>query len=366
MTTAIHVPVTHQHGSYEVLVGQGLLDATGSLIRDIGIKCRAAIVTDSNVAPLYLERLRRSLSNVDIGSDFFMVPAGEQSKSIGQFTEICEWMARAQHERSSVVIALGGGVVGDLAGFVSASFCRGCDFVQIPTTVMAQVDSSVGGKTGVNLTAAKNLVGAFHHPRIVIADIDTLTTLSTRDFNEGLVETVKHGIISKPDFLDFLERYPAPGLDLFISQNVAVNAAIVSCDEREQTGERVLLNFGHTVGHGIEYAANYGTYRHGEAIALGIRAALALSIQHAGFCEAAAARILSILARYDMPLVLPGTISTEAIMKAVLHDKKYANGCLQFVLARHLGNAFVTTSLTSRDIQFAIESLRVPPSVVGS
>ena len=262
-------------------------------------------------------------------------------------------MISAGLDRSSAVVALGGGVVGDLAGFVAAIYYRGIPYIQIPTTIVAQVDSSVGGKTGVNAAGGKNLIGAFHQPRLVIADTSTLATLPAREFNEGFAEVIKHAAIRDFTMLDALDDLPA-----LIARNVAIKAAIVAEDELETKGLRALLNFGHTIGHGIENAAGYGRYLHGEAISLGLVAACRLSVEKAGLDPAARDRIFSALARYKLPLSLPPDVETKAIVSALQKDKKFHGGSVRFVLLRQPGDAFVSGDVTEADITRQIEALR--------
>ncbi|HRQ90292.1 MAG TPA: 3-dehydroquinate synthase family protein, partial [Bacteroidia bacterium] len=247
---------------YEVLVGTGLIADTAALVAaHTGIRARkAAIVTDSNVAPLYADTVLASLSDAGIEAVLITVPAGEASKSMERVTEVCREMLRAGLDRKSFLVALGGGVVGDLAGFAAAIFQRGIPCIQIPTTIVSQVDSSVGGKTGVNTPEGKNLLGAFHQPRLVLADTDTLATLPDREFNEGFAEIIKHAAIRDASLLDLVEDHAAIREHLvdLVARNVAIKAAVVEEDERETTGTRALLNFGHTLGHGIEAAGGYG------------------------------------------------------------------------------------------------------------
>jgi 3-dehydroquinate synthase len=281
------------------------------------------------------------------------VPAGESSKSISQLGFICDAMIEAGLDRSSLLIALGGGVVGDLAGFVAAVYYRGIPYIQIPTTIVSQVDSSVGGKTGVNAAGGKNLIGSFHQPRLVIADTDTLCSLPEREFNEGFAELIKHAAIRDPAMLDSLDDLPS-----LIARNVGIKAAIVAEDEFETKGLRALLNFGHTIGHGIEAAAGYGKFLHGEAISLGLSAACRLSVEKSDLTEQDAARISSALASYKLPLRLDDSIKTDAIFCALKKDKKFAAGGIRFVLLRQLGDAFVSDAVTEADIRRAIEGLR--------
>jgi 3-dehydroquinate synthase len=266
---------------------------------------------------------------------------------------VCSEMARAGLDRSSSVFALGGGVVGDLAGFVAGIHYRGVPCVQVPTTVVAQVDSSIGGKTGVNLPEGKNLVGCFHQPALVVADVSTLSTLPPREFHEGFAEIIKHAAIRDPSLLD--ETGASTEL---VARNIAIKSAIVAADEFETSGVRALLNFGHTIGHGIEAAAGYGTLLHGEAISLGLVAAASLSVRHAGLPQSEAGRITSALERHNLPLRLPPEISVDAVLEAVARDKKFQAGSVRFVLLKRLGEAFVSDAVTVSEIRSAIENLR--------
>jgi 3-dehydroquinate synthase len=271
--------------TYKVLIGSGLFDSLPDLLYELSFGSSCAIISDTNVAPLYAAAVEGPLTEAGFKTTRVIAPAGENSKSLAQVSSVCEQMAQARLDRKAFVIALGGGVVGDLAGFVASIYCRGIDYIQIPTTIVAQVDSAIGGKTGVNLTAGKNLVGAFHQPRLVLADIDTLRTLPEREFNEGFAEVIKHAIIRDRDMFDSLGKFDRTNLGPLIARNVEIKARIVAADEREQSGERALLNFGHTVGHAIEAAAGYGRYLHGEAISLGMIAASEISVRRAGLSE---------------------------------------------------------------------------------
>lgn len=355
--------------SYDVLIGVDLLSGVGGLIRKKLGKHRYAIVTDSNVASIHLPKLVESMKRESLDVQEIVVPAGEPSKSMTVAEQVCEAMAGARHDRSSVVVALGGGVIGDLAGFVAAIYYRGIPFVQLPTTVMAQVDSAVGGKTGVNLRKAKNLVGSFHQPSLVIADIDTLLTLPDRALYEGFAEVIKHGIIRDRNFffrlagfrreLDTI-RGGSPdhsALAAVIQRNVEIKAAIVSEDEHETRGIRALLNFGHTIGHAIEAVAGYGELLHGEAISLGMVAAANLSVSHAGLPEAERDAIHEMLRCYELPTRPEKPLNVAAIMEALLLDKKFASGEVRYVLTPSIGSSGVYRTVRVEDIRWAIESL---------
>jgi len=361
MTSPPHrIPVALPGHAYDVLVGDGLLAESGHLIRGLdrlGKKC--AIVTDTNVGPLYAGLLAARLVEAGFTPDTITVPAGEGSKSMPVAEDICRQLIRGGHDRGSFLVALGGGVVGDLAGFAAAIFFRGIPFVQIPTTVVAQVDSSVGGKTGVNAHEGKNLIGAFHQPRLVIADPRTLDSLPDRAYREGFAEIIKHAAIRDAPMLDRLEALPPRGdITALVADNVALKAAIVVEDERETAGTRALLNFGHTIGHGIEASAGYGELMHGEAISLGLIAAARLSSTRSTLPTADAERLRGVLARFGLPLALPSRITTDAILGALSHDKKFRAGQIRFVLLSALGKAHLSEEVTLADIVGAIESLR--------
>jgi 3-dehydroquinate synthase len=349
--TEVEIPLART--PYTAFVGEGILGRCGELAAKKIRPGRCAIVTDSNVGPLHGIALEAGLRVAGFLPETLTVPAGEASKSMSQADRVCEAMAQAGLDRSSSVFALGGGVVGDLAGFVAAIYYRGIPCVQVPTTVVAQVDSSIGGKTGVNLAAGKNLVGSFHQPALVVADVSTLSTLPPREFHEGFAEIIKHAAIRDPELLGEI----ADRTEL-VARNIRIKASIVAADEFETSGLRALLNFGHTIGHGIETAAGYGSLLHGEAISLGLAAAAALSVKHAGLPQSEADRIIKALARHNLPLKLPREISTESILAAVSRDKKFQSGAVRFVLLKKLGEAFVSEKIPISEIRSAIEELR--------
>jgi len=347
--------------AYAVKVGAGLLRNLGTDARALGLGRKCAVVSDSNVAPLHGAAALASLAAAGFQAVSVTVPAGEQSKSLEQTGWICERMIEAGLDRKSWVLALGGGVVGDLAGFVAAIYYRGIALVQAPTTIVAQVDSAVGGKTAVNSRTGKNLIGAFHQPRLVLADTDTLATLPEREFNQGFAEVIKHGAIRDRSLLDAVAALDRAELAPVIRRNVEIKAAIVAADEEERTGERALLNFGHTIGHGIEAAAGYGKLLHGEAISLGLVAACRLSVAKAGLPPAEADRVIQLLKQYHLPVTLPEGIAIEAIMAALKSDKKFEEGQIRFVLCPRLGEAFVSEEITGEDILGAVKGLATVP-----
>ncbi len=357
--------------SYDIHVENGLLDRTGELAYRAGLDGKIAVITDTNVAPLYAERVMQSFDSAGFTPSLHIIDAGESSKNMLQAQQLCSELAKAGIDRSGCIAALGGGVVGDLAGFVASIHYRGIPFMQIPTTIVAQVDSSVGGKTAVNIPEGKNLVGAFHQPSVVVIDPTTLVSLDRRTLAEGLAEAVKHAAIKDAAMLkelkhlgqempigfslDTIARLPS-----LIAKNVAIKARIVEEDELETQDIRALLNFGHTIGHGIEAAVPYGAILHGEGVALGMRAALYLSEKKAGLPHQDTQEILAALKALDLPLVLPADIDPEVVLNKTASDKKFRAGAIRFVLLDRAGHAFVSDAVTKPDIIDAIEELRKP------
>ncbi len=333
--------------AHPVHVGAGALDELGRLTREAGIAPgRAALVTDSNVAQLYGGRAVASLSAAGFAARTIEVAAGEQSKSLATLERVYDALVEAELDRASAVFALGGGVVGDLAGFAAATYMRGVALVQIPTTVVAQVDSALGGKTAVNHPRAKNLIGAFCQPRLIVADVATLASLPEREFREGLAEVIKYGAIMDAAMVDGLER----GLDAVLRREPAAleeaverslrhKATVVESDEREG-GLRKILNYGHTVGHALEASAGYGNFLHGEAVAIGMVAAGRLSQAFAGLPASDAARLERLLTRAGLPTAMPeGWRGGEEFARALRLDKKRAGDAVEFVLLDRLGHA---------------------------
>jgi 3-dehydroquinate synthase len=350
--------------SYDVVIGRNLLDFGPKCLADGGIKGPIAIITDSTVATLYSQRLESELTvaGIDV-RDCFSIPAGESSKSMENVSKMLSELAEEKIPRSATVIGLGGGVVGDLAGFVAASYLRGIAFVQVPTTLLAMVDSSVGGKTGVNLLEGKNLVGAFHQPKLVIIDLETLKSFSggSREFPAGIAEVIKYGAIRDKALFDRVAKGVKPDdtdLDEIVEKCVSIKARIVENDEFETKGERALLNFGHTIGHAIEKATGYKTYLHGEAISLGMRAAAWLSVWQSGLPESDAKRIEAALSANHLPLVLKPEVDKTAILAALGNDKKVAaDGQNRWVLLRSLGHAENGFEIAADVVQRAVDHL---------
>jgi 3-dehydroquinate synthase len=356
-STVTKVTIRAGSRSYDAVVGSGLLDSIGSTITKKISGHRCAIISDENVARLFAGRAIDSLRHEKFEASLIIVPAGEKSKSFEQVEAVCDQMVRAGLDRQSFVVALGGGVVGDLAGFVASIFHRGISYVHVPTTLLAQVDSSIGGKTAVNMASGKNLIGAIHHPVLVISDVDALKTLPPREFNQGVAEIIKHAIIRDPALFDSLEKLDRDNLAPLVRRNIEIKAEFVARDERDTIGERALLNFGHTIGHAIEAAGGYGELLHGEAISLGIVAACEISIKRAGLPEQDRQKIMSILRRFDLPTRLPESISREKIVEIVQHDKKFEGGQVRFVVTPRIGSAHVANDVTMDDIRTAVENL---------
>jgi len=347
--------------SYDVRVAHGLLAKAGEEILTLGAPRKLAVVSDATVASHHAETLLDALKSSGFPTTLHTVPAGEASKSMANVEAICREMIRDGHDRHSMVVALGGGVVGDLAGFAAAVFYRGIPYVQIPTTIVSQVDSSVGGKTGVNAPEGKNLIGAFHQPALVLVDPETLRTLPDREFREGFAEAIKHAAIRDAAMLDDLATLDPSSRDVpadLLARNIAIKARVVEADETETRDIRALLNFGHTIGHGIEASVPYGTLLHGEAIALGMRAALDLSVRHAGLPHPDADRILKLLEKFHLPLTLDASITTDVVIEKLTSDKKFVAGSIRFVVLTHAGEARVSRDLTAHDLRSAIDRLR--------
>jgi 3-dehydroquinate synthase len=342
--------------AYDVLIGREVLPGIAKLLEQHRLTAPFVLVHDGHLR-FWARLLRERFADVSL----LEMPAGEQFKSILQYNRLLRAMAGERVPRSGTVIALGGGVVGDLAGFVAATYLRGVAFVQIPTTLLAMVDSSVGGKTGVNLREGKNLVGAFHQPRLVVADLDTLTTLPPREFAAGMAEVVKYGCIADRALFARVAsgvRPLDPDLADIVARCVEIKARIVEQDEFETTGLRALLNFGHTIGHAIEKATGYKRYLHGEAISLGMRAAAWLSVWHAGLPEAEARRIEDALSANGLPLNLDPAVETETILAALGNDKKVAaDGRNRWVLLEELGKAASGKTLPAEAVSRSLGKL---------
>jgi 3-dehydroquinate synthase len=338
---------------YPIRIGSGLLDDPAAW-RDAPRGRHVLVVTDAHVAPLYLDRVRAGLA--PLAHDALVLPAGEAAKTLANAERIFGALATLGANRDGTIVALGGGVIGDLAGFAAACWMRGIDFVQMPTTLLAMVDSSVGGKTGVNVDAGKNLVGAFHQPRAVIADIATLATLPPREYAAGLAEVVKYGAIGDESFFAWLEvnanallAHDADALAEAIAFSCAYKAGVVARDERE-TGERALLNFGHTFGHALEAERGYGELLHGEAVAIGMVVAATLSARLGRAPAEDADRLARLLSQFGLPTTLPAA-DADALLARMRLDKKNLGGRIRLILWRGIGNAEIAPDIDEAAIR---------------
>ena len=339
--------------SYPIWIGAGLIDDAATWRAALRGR-HALIVTDEHVAPLYLARVRDGLASLTHAT--LVLPAGEATKTLDSTSRVFDALAALGASRDGTIIALGGGVVGDLAGFAASCWMRGIDFVQMPTTLLAMVDSSVGGKTGVNVDAGKNLVGAFHQPRAVVADTLTLATLPQREYAAGLAEVVKYGAIGDADFFDWLEAnvdalnaHDADALAEAIAFSCRYKAGVVARDERE-TGERALLNFGHTFGHAFEAERGYGELLHGEAVAIGMTLAAMLSTRMGRAPAADAERLSRLLTRFGLPIA-PPPADADALLARMRLDKKNVGGRLRLVLWRGIGQAEIAADIDEHEVR---------------
>jgi 3-dehydroquinate synthase len=331
--------------TYPIHIGPGVLERPELIAERLPQK-RAAIVSNEIVAPLYLESLETRLQGAGIDTMRMILPDGEDHKNWQTLNTILDALLEHRCERRTTILALGGGVVGDIAGFAAAVYQRGVPFVQVPTTLLAQVDSAVGGKTAINHPLGKNMIGAFYQPRVVVADTDTLSTLPPRELSAGLAEVIKYGFIRDPEFLEWLESHmdallarEAEALGYAIERSCVNKAEVVGADEHEG-GVRLLLNFGHTFGHAIETASGYGTWLHGEAVAMGMVLAARLSEQLGYLRPADVDRVERLLVRAGLPVRAPD-LGVGEYIDLMGHDKKVQSGRLKFILLRTLGDAFV-------------------------
>lgn len=339
---------------YPIFIGPGLISRP-ELIRPYLKGSQALIVTNETVAPLYLESVRKGLANLHVAH--VMLPDGEEYKTLASFSRIIDALVEGQHDRTSTVLALGGGVVGDVAGFAAACYQRGIGYIQIPTTLLAQVDSSVGGKTAVNHPSGKNLIGAFHQPSCVVADTEVLSSLPARELSAGVAEVIKYGVIHDAEFFDWLERRLDDVLSLddeavgfAVRRSCEIKAAVVAADERE-SGLREILNFGHTFGHGLEQVSAYSRWLHGEAVALGMVMAADLSMREGILDSGDARRVKALLKRAGLPVALPEDLQRETLLQAMSRDKKARAGRLRFVLAERIGRVRVSDAVSDASLR---------------
>lgn len=333
--------------SYPIFIGNHLLD-NPALITDYIKGSSAVIVSNTTVAPLYLDKVVQSLESRQIRFDSVILPDGEAYKTLNSVEQIIDTLITKRHDRNTTLIALGGGVIGDITGFAAAIYQRGVNFIQIPTTLLSQVDSSVGGKTGVNHPAGKNMIGAFYQPQCVIADTHTLNTLAQRELSAGMAEVIKYGLIHDPEFFEWLEQNIEPlmrrdyqQLSQAILVSCQTKAEIVAIDEKE-SGIRAILNLGHTFGHAIESAMGYGNWLHGEAVAVGMVMAADLSLRHHWIDEKVKQRCIGLLEKAGLPVRSPSEMTLEKYMDIMAIDKKVDRGVIKFILLKQLGKAVIS------------------------
>jgi len=336
--------------SYEINIGSGLLGQIGQQIKDIGLGDKLVIVTDPNVKGLYGNILKQSLTGEGFKVSVLQVPEGEEYKSLETAGRLYRELSDLYAERATPILALGGGVIGDTAGFVAATYLRGVPFIQIPTTLLAQVDSSIGGKVAVNYGQLKNKVGAFYQPKLVISDINTLKTLTTETFSDGLGEVIKYGVIWDEEFftylegnLDQLKSLDDTVLETVVFKSAKIKAEVVEKDERD-LGLRNILNYGHTIGHGIESASDFKV-AHGEAVALGMLAAGRIAAKLGIFDRNELARLKNIIERAGLPTKIVA-LEARRIIQAMKHDKKILKGKIRFILPRSIGKVFITDEVS--------------------
>jgi 3-dehydroquinate synthase len=329
--------------SYPIHVGDGILSAVGDLLHQAGLGGRVAVITNPTVAQLYLDTIHDSLSRAGFNVMPVLISDGEEHKNLKSLSVIYDRLIAERFDRRSCVLALGGGVIGDLAGFAAASFLRGIAYVQVPTTLLAQVDSSIGGKTGVNHQDGKNLIGAFYQPRLVLIDVAVLQSLPRRELIAGLAEVIKYGIIADPALFQLLEGtiQKLIGLDhallaQVIATSCAIKAKVVETDEREDD-YRAVLNFGHTIGHALEAATAYRKYLHGEAIGIGMAQAAMISVQQCFCDQRSVERIRKLIKRAGLPLEIPREVSMQNLIQSMEVDKKAAGGKIKFVMCAGIG-----------------------------
>lgn len=356
----LHVDLTgaQEDRSYPIVIGCDLLTDGAAFDALLGRR-DVVLVSNDTVAPLYAERVRKALGESRRVTEVIL-PDGEAHKTMASLSQILDAALEARHERSCVMLALGGGVVGDLTGFAAACLLRGVDFVQLPTTLLSQVDSSVGGKTGLNHPMGKNLVGAFHQPIAVWIDLQTLQTLPEREFSAGLAEVIKYGLIRDPGFFEWLElsadrlwAREQAALAEAIERSCAIKAEVVAADEREG-GLRAILNFGHTFGHAIEHVQGYGAWLHGEAVGCGMLIASRISAARGHLRSEQVDRLEALLTRFQLPIQAPEDMDAEVFLRAMAGDKKVAAGRIRYVLLAALGDAHLVDDVTAEEIAAAI------------
>jgi len=367
--------------SYPVFVGYGLLDKLGEKMKKAALSGTATIISDENVFSLYVSKAEGVLKSAGFAVNSFVVPAGEETKSIDYAIKIYDFLVEHRTERDDIIIALGGGMVGDLAGFVAATFLRGMPWVQVPTSLVAMVDASIGGKVGINHPEGKNLIGAFYQPNLVLADPQTLITLHQRELTSGWAEVIKHGLILDEEFVQFLEsnvdkltKLEPELLTRAIARSAAIKAQVVSQDEKEKEGKRTILNYGHTIAHGLEAATQYKRFLHGEAVAIGMVGAAKLSQRLGLLSSAAVERQQSLLQKFGLPTSLRAEaasqrrgrkrsnfkLSLAGITRAMELDKKVRGKSIRWVLLQDIGEAVIRNDVPQQDVLAVLRELAEP------
>ena len=358
--------------SYPVFVGYRLLDKLGEKMRQVGLSGTATVISDENVFPLYGSKVEGVLKDAGFNVDSFVVPPGEESKNINCAVRIYDFLVEHRAERDDVIIALGGGVVGDLAGYVAATFLRGMPWIQVPTSLIAMVDASIGGKVGVNHPEGKNLIGAFYQPNLVLADCKTLNTLPQRELTSGWAEVIKHGLILDEDFFQFLEssvnglkELEPEMLTKAIARSAAIKAQVVSQDEKEKKSKRTVLNYGHTIAHGLEAATQYKRFFHGEAVAIGMMGAAKLSQQLGLMPSAAVERQQALLQKFGLPTSLRAKrsnlkLSLAEITRAMELDKKVKEKAIRWVLLQDIGEVITRSNVPQKELLAVLQELSEP------
>ena len=349
-------------GRYPVLVGWGTLSELGQRMRNLGLSGKAALISDAAVYEIHGVKALESLRSAGFEAASYAVPAGERSKSEDALTRIYDWMVEQRLERGSTVVALGGGVAGDLAGYAAATFLRGVPLVHAPTSLLAMTDSAIGGKVAINHPRAKNLIGAFYQPRMVLSDVETLTTLPARELASGWAETIKHGMIMDPELLDVLEGDLEKVLALdpemtteIVKRSSGLKGKVVSGDEKE-AGWRMILNFGHTIGHALEAATEYGTLLHGEAVSIGAVGAARLSRKHAGLDQGVVERMSRLLRRFGLPTSTPD-LDADRLIEAMFLDKKVRGKAIRWVLLEDIGKPVIRDDIPMESVREVLAGL---------
>ena len=355
--------VNHSEGSYPVVAGWGVLENLGERLLELGVKSPAYIITDENVMRPYGRMAQLSLQRSGIAAHCFIIPPGETSKNFQLAQAIYEWLIGLRIERGQAVIAVGGGVVGDLAGFVAATVLRGVPFIQVPTSMAAMVDASIGGKVAVNLPQAKNMVGAFYQPQAVLADVQNLSTLGKRELAEGWAEAIKHGLILDSNLFDVFEEHAEALMAVdpeisteVIRRSMAIKAEVVSQDERETLGIRILLNYGHTIGHALEASTEYGQFMHGEGVSVGMMGVARMAERMGMIPREVVERQRSVLERFNLPIRAEG-VPVDSIRRAMALDKKVQSGTNRWVMLEDVGKAVVRQDVPWELVEETLEDL---------